>query len=45
MKKTIVLGILVFAGLVLSIYGFIVLPANVVVQVGLQASPQVYILS
>ena len=34
MKKTIVLGILVFVGLVLSIYGFVVLPDNVVVQVG-----------
>ena len=39
MKKTIVLGILVFAGLVLSIYGFIVLPANVVVQVGASGKP------
>ena len=39
MKKTIVLGILVFEGLVLSIYGFIVLPANVVVQVGTSGKP------
>ena len=39
MKKTIVLGILVFVGLVLSIYGFVVLPANVVVQVGASGKP------
>ena len=39
MKKTIVLGILVFVGLVLSIYGFLVLPANVVVQVGASGKP------
>nr|WP_314278489.1 hypothetical protein [uncultured Peptostreptococcus sp.] len=39
MEKTIVLGILVFVGLVLSIYGFLVLPANVVVQVGASGKP------
>lgn len=39
MKKTIVLGILVFVGLVLSIYGFVFLPANVVVQVGASGKP------
>lgn len=39
MKKTIVLGILVFIGLVLSIYGFVVLPDNVVVQVGASGKP------
>ena len=39
MKKTIVLGILVFVGLVLSIYGFVVLPDNVVVQVGASGKP------
>lgn len=39
MKKTIVLGFLVFIGLVLSIYGFIVLPDSVVVQVGTSGKP------
>ena len=39
MKKTIILGLLVFIGLVLTIYGFIALPDSLVVQVGASGKP------